>query len=108
MIFIDETHPEGDVIIQEGSKNDWVYIILEGHVKLKKQTSRSQVTLGTLKEGAFLGEMLFLAPYEGGRTVSAVAASSHVRVGLLDSNRLIHDYESVSPRLKELIQSLVR
>ncbi len=104
----EETYPDEAVIIQEGSKTNWVYVILEGHVKIRKKTSRGQVTLGTLKEGAFLGEMVFLAPNKEGRSVSAVAADGPVRVGLLDSQQLMRDYESVSPRLRGLIRSLIK
>jgi CRP-like cAMP-binding protein len=104
----EETYPETAVIIQEGVKNDWVYVILEGNVKIKKKTSRGQVTLATLKEGDVLGEMAFLALGEGVRSVSAIASDGPVRVGLLDTHRLVHDYETVSPRIKYLIRLLIK
>ena len=104
----EETYPDAAVIIQEGVKNDWVYVILEGTVKIKKKTSRGQVTLATLKDGAVLGEMAFLAAGKGVRSVSAVASDGPVRVGLLDTHRLVHDYEAVAPRIKYLIRSLIK
>ena len=104
----EETYSDGEAIIQEGSKTDWVYVILEGHVKIKKKTPRGLVTLGTLKKGAILGEMAFLTAGKGARSVSAVAMDGPVRVGLLDSQRLVHDYEMVSPRLKNLIDLLIK
>ena len=104
----EETFPDAAVIIQEGIKNDCVYVILEGNVKIKKRISRGQVTLANLEEGTVLGEMAFLDTAEGIRSVSAVAADGPVRVGLLDNQRLIHDYEAVSPRIKYLIKSLVK
>ena len=85
-----------------------MYVILEGNVKIKKRISRGQVTLANLEEGTVLGEMAFLDTAEGIRSVSAVAADGPVRVGLLDNQRLIHDYEAVSPRIKYLIKSLVK
>ena len=66
------------------------------------------MTLGTLKEGAVLGEMAFFAEGEGIRSASAVAAGDSVRVGLLDSQRLFRDYEAISPRLKDLINLLIK
>ena len=104
----EETYSDGDAIIQEGSKNDWVYVILEGHVKIKKKTPRGMVTLGTLKKGAILGEMAFLKAGNGARSVSAVASDGPVRVGLLGSQRLVRDYEMVSPRLKNIIDLLIK
>ena len=104
----EETYSDGEAIIQEGSQNDWVYVILEGHVKIKKKTPRGTVTLGTLKKGAILGEMSFLTAGNGPRSVSAVASDGPVRVGLLGSQRLVHDYEMVSPRLKNIIDLLIK
>ena len=46
----EENYPDGAVLIQEGTKNDCVYIILEGNVKIKKKIPRGQVTLATLKD----------------------------------------------------------
>jgi len=104
----EETYSDGEAIIREGSKTDWVYVILEGHVKIKKKTSRGLVTISTLKKGAILGEMAFLTASKGVRSVSAVAIDGPVRVGLLDSQRLVRDYEIVSPRLKNLIDLLIK
>lgn len=104
----EETYQEGEVILQEETTDRHTYVILDGNVKLRKRTSQGHVALGTLKKGAFLGEMHFLAPDDQGRSVSAVAVNGHARLGILDVDRLAGDYASVSPRLKELIQSLVR
>ncbi len=104
----EETYSDGEVIIQEGSNTDWVYVILEGHVKIKKKSPRGLVTLGTLKKGAILGEMAFLTAGNGARSVSAVATDGPVRVGLLGSQRLVRDYEMVSPRLKNIIDLLIK
>jgi len=104
----EETYPDAKVIFQEGSKSTWVYIILEGTVKIKKKTPRGQVTLATLKQGNFLGEMAFLATGEGVHSASAVAAEGPVRLGLLDTHQLVRDYEAVSPRFKNLLRSLIK
>ncbi len=105
-IVREETYSYGEVIISEGHRNDFVYLILDGHVKIKKQTSRGRVTLATLTKGAILGESALFIGADIGRSASAVASDSQVRLGLLDRDRLIHDYESVSPRLKLLLRSL--
>jgi CRP-like cAMP-binding protein len=104
----EETYSDRETIIQEESKNNWVYVILEGRVKIQKKTSRGLVTLGTLKKGAVLGEMAFLTAGKGVRSVSAVATGGDVRLGLLDSQRLLRDYEAVSPRLKDFMNLLIK
>jgi CRP-like cAMP-binding protein len=104
----EETYFDKETIIQEESKNNWVYVILEGRVKIQKKSPRGLVTLGTLKKGAVLGEMAFLTAGKGVRSVSAVATGGDVRLGLLDSQRLLRDYEAVSPRLKDFMNLLIK
>ncbi len=36
----EETYPGGATVIKEGSTGYWVYLILEGRVKIKKKTSK--------------------------------------------------------------------
>jgi CRP-like cAMP-binding protein len=100
-------HSRGDVIIEEGSFGSWIYVILEGSVKVKKRTAKRMVTIDTLKEGEVFGEMVFLEGGTKGRSASVIAAESAVKVGLLDAQRLVSDYEAVAPEVKSLIQSLM-
>ena len=106
--IVEETvFPDGEVIIEEGSMGSWVYVILEGKAKVKKRTSRGMVTIDTLKEGEVFGEMVFLQGRRGARSASVIAAEGPVRVGLLDTEKLINDFEAVAPELRTLIQSLM-
>lgn len=102
-----KTYSGGEVIIEEGSFGSWIYVILEGLVKVKKRTAKGMVTIDSLKEGEVFGEMVFLEGGTGARSASVIAAEGPVRVGLLDTEKLISDYEAVAPDLKTLIQSLM-
>jgi hypothetical protein len=51
--------------------------------------------------------MVFLEGGTGARSASVIVAESPVKVGLLDTQRLIDDYEAVAPEVKTLIQSLM-
>jgi len=102
-----KTYSGGEVIIEEGSFGSWIYVILEGSVKVKKRTAKGMVTIDSLKEGEVFGEMVFLEGGTGARSASVIAAEGPVRVALLDTEKLISDYEAVAPDLKTLIQSLM-
>ena len=102
----EQTYEDGDYIIKEGSLGDWVYVVLEGKVKVKKMTPKGLVTVDTLKEGDIFGEMILWQAGKGVRTASVVA-EGHVQIGILNSERLLQDYESISPKLKLLIKSLI-
>jgi CRP/FNR family transcriptional regulator, cyclic AMP receptor protein len=103
----EESYQSGDIVIEEGSKGDWVYVVLEGQFKVTKRTVAGMLTLDILKRGAIFGEMeLFGKAFEG-RTASVVAADGPARVGVLDTRQLIDDYESLSPRIRLLIKVLI-
>ena len=102
----EETYPDKATIIEEGSRGNWAYVILEGRAKVKKRTSKGMVTVDTLEEGAIFGEMGFFEKRGWVRSASVVAADGAVRVGVLDSHRLVKDFEALSPQLRALISSL--
>jgi CRP-like cAMP-binding protein len=105
-IVDEKTYPDKALIIKEGTKDNKVFIILEGRAKIKKKTPGGMVTLDTFNEGEIFGEMVLLERSEGVRTASVIAAEGPVRVGILDPERLSRDYDTVSPQLKGLIRSL--
>ncbi|HOP46204.1 MAG TPA: cyclic nucleotide-binding domain-containing protein [Desulfobacteraceae bacterium] len=106
-IIKEETFPDNSFIIKEGSIGKWVFVILEGQVKIKKKSSKGIVTINILKEGSIFGECEFFEKKTELRITSAVAYGT-ARVGLLDSDQLLKDYETISPQIKGLIRALVR
>jgi CRP-like cAMP-binding protein len=103
----EETFSDTAVIMEEGSRGNWVYLVLEGNVKISKKTSKGKLILYTLTTGAIFGELNFLQMSEGERTVSAIA-DGPVRLGVLDMKMLSKEYQSVSPLLKVLLSNLSR
>ena len=106
-IVEETTHPDGEVIIEEGSRGSWIYVILEGSAKVKKRTPKGMVAIDVLREGEVFGEMTFLEGGTSTRSASVIAAEGQVKVGLLDTEKLINDYEAVPSELKTLIRSLM-
>jgi len=102
----EEYYKDQEHIIDEGRRGDWLYIVLEGQVKVKKMTSKGILTLDTLKKGEIFGEVSLWLAGKGVRTASVVA-DGPVKVGILETEQLLKDYESISPRLKSLMKSLI-
>jgi CRP-like cAMP-binding protein len=76
----EETYEDDAIIIEEGVKGDWVYVILKGRAQVKKRTEKGMVTLYKLKEGDIFGEIAFLERGEGIRSASVIAAEGSVCV----------------------------
>jgi CRP-like cAMP-binding protein len=104
-IVKEEIFEPGSVIVEEGRRGDWIFILLEGRLKVKKKAGKGMITIDTLTEGAIVGEMVMLKNDEGLRTASVVADGS-VKLGILDKERLQREYELLSPQLRSLITAL--
>jgi len=105
----EETYADKAVIVEEGAKGIWAYAILEGQAKVKRRTARGMVTMDILKKGAVFGEMVLFGKEKGQgiRSASVIAAHGPVKLAVLDSHRLIQDYEALSPRFQAIISSTV-
>jgi CRP-like cAMP-binding protein len=103
----EQEYPDKKILLEENSVGDWVYVILEGEVKIKKRTKKGMITLATLGKGAIFGEMPLFLKRNRKRTATA-QAHGRVRVGLLDTTRLDKEIESLSPQLRSLIKTLTK
>jgi CRP-like cAMP-binding protein len=103
----EETYSDGDVIFEQGTFGDWVYVIIEGEVKVVRKTPKGDVTVATLREGDFIGELEFLDMGKEPRSANVVAVGE-VKLGVLDRDRLRREYESLSADFRLIIRTLVQ
>jgi CRP-like cAMP-binding protein len=104
----EESYAPGEVIIQEGSTGDWIYLLMEGNAKITKQTSGGTVLIENLKQGSIFGEMALLGNLHDARSASVVAGNEPVKVGILDGQQILRDYEGLSPELRLLLRALTK
>lgn len=102
----EEIYPDKAVIIEEGTKGFWAYVILEGQVKVTQKAPKGVVVVDSLKEGDIFGELVMFEQGAGVRSAT-ITANGTVRVGILDTERLSVEYDVLSPQLKELIGALI-
>jgi CRP-like cAMP-binding protein len=105
-VVSEENFPDKAFIFKEGGSGEWIYVVLEGRVKIKKQTSKGMLTIDTLAEGDIIGEIALFTEGTVKRNVTAVA-DGPVQVGTLDTEQLMREWEKQSPRIKKLISSLM-
>ena len=103
----EETYSDGEVIFQQGTFGDWVYVIIEGEVKVVKKSPKGDVTVATLREGDFIGELEFLDMGKEPRSANVIAVGD-VKLGVLDRDRLRREYESLSADFRMIIRTLVQ
>jgi hypothetical protein len=82
MYVIDEEHfRDGEKIITEGGHGNWIWVILEGTVKITRDTADGPMTLAQLGEGCFVGALAsFLL--RGHVRTATVTALGDVQLGI--------------------------
>jgi CRP-like cAMP-binding protein len=103
----EEEFYDGEVLLEEGKHGNWMWVILEGIVNIIKDTPSGPVTILEVGTGSFVGSIASFLVRNHSRNYSA-KASGNVQVGVLDSQRLAHEYSKMSYELKAFTMSLDR
>jgi len=96
-----ETYEDGQVIFEEGTYGDWIYLIDDGAVEISKEIEGKKVVVGVLKEGEILGELAYIAKIP--RTASAIAVGRTV-IGIIDRNFFDQEFNKLSGDFQKMIK----
>ena len=99
----EETYPDGQIIFEEGSHGDWIYIVESGAVELSKSVRGEQVTVDMLKPGDIFGEMAFVS---GMPRTARARAVGETQVGIFDRNEMDREFNKLSGGFQAIIKSL--
>jgi len=100
----DETYQDGQVIFEEGSYGDWIYVIEEGTVELSKTIDTRKTVLEVLHKGDIFGELGFITKEP--RTATARAVGTVV-VGIVDQGFLIDEFNKLSGSFRTILNTIV-
>jgi CRP-like cAMP-binding protein len=76
------SYPAGATLFQEDTPGAWVYLVLDGRVRVLRQSGRREVSLGVLQAGDAFGEYALLPPGSNTATCRAAAPSRLARLPL--------------------------
>ena len=110
-----ETFQDGEVIFQEGTHGDWIYVIEEGSVEISKKIKGKRMVVEVLPKGEIFGELAFIARMPRTATATAVGETT---VGIIDRdyfdqefNKLPADFRkifnTVAMRLKKATDAII-
>ena len=99
----EEEFRDGDRIIEQGRHGNWLWVVLEGVVRIVKATRQGDVTISRLGHGAFIGSLASLTRPEHARTASATAEGK-VLLGVIDTRQLKLDLAGLSDDFLSLIR----
>lgn len=104
-VINEEEISDGTDIVKEGGHGKWIWIILEGTVKVTRETANGPLPIVTIGEGGFVGNLASFSFRENLRSAT-VTAVGKVRLGVLDSDLLYEEFSSFSRDFKVLLISL--
>ena len=100
-------YSKGDLIIKEGDYGISIYEIISGKVGIFVESGNRETSVAVLGPGMIVGEMAMLKHSNSKRTAWAVG-DGPVVLGILDSVRLVQEWESQPPKIKKLISNLIQ
>jgi len=103
-IATEETFQDGQIIFEEGSAGDWVYLIESGAVEIYKRAGEEELVIGVLQPGDVFGEIAFFARIPRTASVRAVGTTT---LGVIDRIFLDEEFNRLSSDFRMLLKSLV-
>jgi CRP-like cAMP-binding protein len=94
----------GTILLQENTPGAWVYIVLDGRVRILRHQGQREITLGTLLPGDVFGEYALLSPGRNTATCRVAAPSRLVCLPLGPLRAAIQDHKMVWRNLKNWLR----
>jgi CRP/FNR family cyclic AMP-dependent transcriptional regulator len=98
-----ETFRDGQVIFEEGSNGDWIYVVDEGVVEISKKVGGRRIVVETLDEGDVFGEMAYIDKEP--RSATATAKGTAV-VGIIDRDFFDSEFNKISADFQKILKTV--
>ena len=96
-----ETFQDGQIIFEEGSHGDWIYVVEEGEVEVFKIVEGQKKMIEVLKPGDVFGEMAYIS--KAPRSATAAAKGIAV-VGIVDRTYFDHEFNKLSGDFQQMLK----
>src|SRR5438045_1937065 len=98
----------GDVLMEEGTMGDAMYIVLKGEFEVNKRAGKQDVLLSTRGPGEVLGEMSLLAKEPRGATVRALDDSEVLEINQFAFEQLLSCSRSAGTAMLQVMAARLR
>lgn len=103
-----KSYHNGEIIVKQGEPGDCMYVIQHGQVEVILEKEGSSVTLCTLREGDFFGEMAIFEKKPRSATVRALGDARVLSVDKKNFLSRVHDDPSIAFRLVQTLSRRIR
>lgn len=98
-----ETFQDGQVIFEEGSNGDWIYVVEEGEIEISKKVGDRRIVVETLKENDIFGETAYID--KSPRSATATAKGTAV-VGIIDRDVFDAEFNKLSADFQKILKTV--
>ncbi|MCF8079253.1 MAG: TIGR02266 family protein [Desulfobacterales bacterium] len=98
-----EFYEDGQVIYEENSHGDWIYVIEFGEVELSRTIDGQRIVLDTLQPGDVFGEVAYLTQERRATTAKAVGKTE---LGIIDRTFLDEEFNKLTGRFRTLLRGM--
>ena len=103
IVSAEETYHYGQVIYDEGSLGDWVYVILSGLVEVSKNIRGKKYLIEVLQSGEVFGVLEYIGRMKRTTTVRSIGVTT---LGLIDRGFLDREYNQLSVQLRGILETM--
>jgi len=98
-----ETFQDGQIIFEDGSEGDCIYVVKGGEVEISKNVGVRKIVVEILKEGDIFGEMAYIdkAP----RSARATAKGTTV-IGTIDRTFFDTEFNKISADFQKILKTV--
>jgi len=100
---IEEKYKDGQIIFEEGSIGDWIYVIESGSVEISKKIDGEKVVFIVLGPGEIIGELGFISKMPRSATATAVGDTT---IGIIDPIFFEQEFNKLSAGFQAVLTSL--
>lgn len=93
----------GEEVLREGDAGTWMYLIMQGTLRIETRTAHGTLQLAELSRGACVGEVSVLT---GGRRTATVIAKTRADLLVFAKHRIERLLEAY-PRVRKLLETVV-
>ena len=97
----EENYQDGQIIFNENSSGDWIYVILSGAVEISKSVQGEKYIISVLKTGEVFGELGFIGVTKRTATARAIGNTT---LGIIDREFLEKEYNQLSGQFRSIIE----
>ena len=101
----EENYSDGQIIINEGSPGDWVYVVISGSVEISKKINDKKYILEILNKGEVFGEISFIGGVKRTATVTSVGETV---IGVIDRDSMDKEFNNLSSDFRSILVSMVK